>query len=369
MSKKARKEIVEIRKEREHKTEVLGRAVTLLKKLPEGKQKDQLRSLLRTYLINNGCSLLVTPEYQISPEHKQLIRDDCNGCISGINSGLLSKDYVEAFDDTKKRRMRRIETYGTALRSSVFEREMAQYPSYRHVRKYLLINLINEGVRPEIIQKMNIADFRSFIHDHCYDEFMAYREREGFVKAFIRTNEQEFYSLLCNSGEHPIYVENLIQRMNETGSAASFEMEYKGQIITGVGFDIDHKDPLYCPNDITSYPEVNARRSLNLVEIGAHRLKHAVERMVISPDGAKTYEKIMMPQYCAALLDFEHKILYDFDNPQHVVIAQRPNIDNLILINKVEALVNSITLSNENKRGKSSRNYINKNGRNDGPRR
>ena len=42
---------------------------------------------------------------------------------------------------------------------------------------------------------MNIADFRSFIKDYCYDEFAAYHDREGFVKTFIRTNEQDFYNL------------------------------------------------------------------------------------------------------------------------------------------------------------------------------
>ena len=362
MSKKIRKDIVAIRNERKHTFDVLQRATSLLKELPKGRQKEQLLSLLRDYAINNDCSLLITPEYNISPEHKALIRDDCSGNISGLSSSLLSEDYQAALKDKNLKRMILIGKYEAALLDSVYEREMAQYPSYGAVRHSLLVHLIQERIGPQAIRRMNIADFRSFVHEYCRDDFAAYHEQEGFVKVFIRNNEQEFYDLLYSNGEHPAYIEQLIKNMHKNGSAAAFEMKYKGQIITGPGFNIDHKHPLYCPSDIKSYPETNAKPSLNLLEEGMHIFKHKFER-IIEDNGVKMYEKIMMPQYCAAALDFEHKIFFDFDDPQHKVISPSPRVDNHILINKIATLVNSIEHSNSRPMSHNQFRYYNRTGR------
>ena len=361
MSKKFRKEIVEIRREREKSSAVLSKAACLLKKLPKSKTKEQLLSLLRSYVINNGCSLLVTPENSIAPEHKLLIRDDCSGYISNLTTEHLSPEYASFLEKGIKNKSCHLEKYAEALDESVFQREMMQYPSYASVKYPLLLNLIQEKATPELIKKMNIADFRSFINTFCHDKFIEHHEKQNFVKHFINSNEQQFYDLLCNNGEYPAYVEALIHNMKTTGSAAAFELEYKGQTISGVGFDIDHKNPIYCPNDISSYADVNKPSSLNLVEINTHRLKHALERAVPNIDGNKMYEKIIMPQYCSAMLDFEHFCLYDFNNPQHIVTPSKSNIDNRIFLNKIETMVNSISLPKTKTQNKDMRRYINKN--------
>ena len=66
MSKRARKEMVEAKKMVEKASLVLQRASKLLSALPPGPRKEQLIDMLRMYVINNNCSLIVTPEHPIS---------------------------------------------------------------------------------------------------------------------------------------------------------------------------------------------------------------------------------------------------------------------------------------------------------------
>ena len=88
MSGKARRELMESKRECEHAAYVLEGAYRTLASLPNGEDKEHLISMLRMYVINNNCSLIVTPESPISAEHKLLIRDDCNGLIKGTGGHL-----------------------------------------------------------------------------------------------------------------------------------------------------------------------------------------------------------------------------------------------------------------------------------------
>lgn len=362
MSKRARKELVEAKKMAEKASDVLGRASRLLTALPAGPRKEQLIEMLRMYVINNNCSLIVTPEHPISREHKLLIRDDCNGNISNIVSEYLSPAYQQALKVQGGGIMREIEEYRRALEHSVYGREMADYPSYGAIERPLLVNLISQRIAPQVIESMSISDFRDFVKEYCYADFVKYREKNGFVKVFIRENEDGFYALLRENGVHPAYVDQLIANMRDKGSADEFELSYKGQIITGPGFDIDHKNPVYCPNDIAMYPEVNYPKSLAIVEKNIHRLKHKLERMVTLDDGSKQYEKILLPRYCAAMLDFERFLVHDFSNPERRISAPQPQANNLIYLNKIDSFVTNVNLSNETTRGRAVRNYVNKRG-------
>ena len=364
MSGKSRKDMVEARRCRENAQHVLELAMKALVALPNGDEKKRLVSLLRRYVINNNCSLIVTPENPISPEHKLLIRDDCNGNISNIVGEYLSPEYLAAL---KRKKTKRDKMYGTAmyrqaLNDSIYRQEMFGYKSYAAIEYPLLVNLMSNGISPDVIAKMNISDFRSFVKDFCYDEFVKYREKEGFVKVFIRENEQDFYTLLRDNGVHPAYVDRLIENMHTKGCADSFEFEYKGQIITGPGFSIDHKNPVYCPNNIASYPEVNDPNSLAMVENNIHRLKHKLERRVEMEDGIIGYEKILLPQYCAAMLDFEHYVVHDFNQPNRKIIPSPAHGNNLVHLNKIETFINNLDLQNSSQRGKTAATYINKNG-------
>lgn len=364
MSGRSRKDLVEARRNYETVQYVLGSAMKALVALPNGDEKKRLVSILRQYVINNNCSLIVTPENPISPEHKHLIRDDCNGKISDIVSEYLSPEYVAAL---KRKKTRRDKMYGTsmyrqALRDSVYEREMKGYKSYGAIEYQLLINLVSKGISPNIIVNMGISDFRDFVKEFCYEDFVKYREKEGFVKVFIRENEQDFYTLLRDNGVHPAYVDRLIENMHTKGCADSFEFEYKGQIITGPGFSIDHKNPVYCPNNIAAYPEVNEPNSLAMVENNTHRLKHKLERRVEMEDGMIGYEKILLPQYCAAMLDFEHYVVHDFNQPNRKIIPSPAHGNNLVHLNKIETFVNGLDLQNSSQRGKTSPTYVNKKG-------
>ena len=362
MSKRARKEMVEAKRMMEKSSDILLRASKLLSALPAGSQKEKLIDMLRMYVINNNCSLIVTPEHPISYEHKLLIRDDCNGNISNIVSEYLSPEYQQALKVQGGGIMYDLERYRQALEHSVYKREMADYPSYQAIEYPLLVNLVSHKIAPRIIETMSISDFRDFVKEYCYDDFVKYREENGFVKVFIRENEYEFYTMLRENGVHPAYVDQLIANMHDKGTADEFELEYKGQVITGPGFDIDHKNPVYCPNDIAMYPEVNYPSSLAIVEKRTHRLKHKLERMVTLEDGSKRYEKILLPRNCAAMLDFERILVHDFNNPRRRISAPQPQANNLIYLNKIDMFVTNINLMNENAHNKAAKNYVNKRG-------
>lgn len=359
MSRKARKEMTEARKTRENSAFILSHAFETLNALPNGAARERLLDMLRMYVINNNCSLIVTPERPIAREHKLLIRDDCNGNISNIVTEYLSPSYLQALK-VREEGMFFIKDYSEAFQKSVFQREMTDYPSYKSIENTVLNNLISHKISPNIIKNMNISDFRDFVKEFCYDDFTKYREKNGFVKVFIRENEYQFYHLLRDNGVHPAYVDALIANMHEKGSADEFKLEYKGQLITGPGFDIDHKNPVYCPDDISMYPEVNYPRSLAIVEKNAHRMKHKLERMIVSEDGGKRFEKILLPQYCAAVLDFENFLVHDFENPERHVSLPRPRADNLIYLNKIDSFVNSPAVVNEIARCKMLKSYANK---------
>ena len=96
MSRKARKEMTEARKTRENSAFILSYAFETLNALPNGAARERLLDMLRMYVINNNCSLIVTPERPIAREHKLLIRDDCNGNISNIVTEYLSPSYLQA---------------------------------------------------------------------------------------------------------------------------------------------------------------------------------------------------------------------------------------------------------------------------------
>lgn len=358
---RARKEFIEARRMNEHASDILERAMQTLNILPNGKKRTQLLEAVRSYAFNNNSTLLTSPENPIPPEHKRLIRDDCNGNISSMVKERLSPEYLLARKNQEEP-MQPIECYRKALKNSVYGREMMIYPTYKAVEHPLMINLINQRLSPEVIEQMRIADFRDFVKEFCYDDFVKYREKEGFVKVCINQVEFEFYHMLRDNGVHPAYVDQLIKNMKEKGVADEFELEYKGQIITGPGFDIDHRNPVYCPEDIQSYYEVNLPQSLALLEKSTHRLKHKLEQQHVDSLGMKTYEKIILPQYCVAMLDFEHYVVHDFDNPERRLQPQRPHGNNLIYLNKINELVNSLDVLSKTQRGRSSKSYINKKG-------
>lgn len=229
MSKKVRKELMETKRECEHAAYVLGGAYRTLNALPNGEDKDHLISMLRMYVINNNCSLIVTPESPISAEHKLLIRDDCNGLIKGT-SGHLSEGYVEARREPTNA-VYNLSQYQDAFDESVFRREMCDYPTYRSIRKQLFCHLVDQRIPPQVIKSMEISDYRDFAREYCHEDFMKYREKEGFIKVFIRENEEEFRKLLQNGGVHPAYIEQLIKNMKEKAMRKNLKSNIKDKLL------------------------------------------------------------------------------------------------------------------------------------------
>lgn len=363
MSGKIRKELLEAKQKRDNIDSIYNKSLAILSSNTSAENKNRLIEMLRSYAFNNGCSLMSSPAKHISPEHKLLIRDDCSGNISNVINEYMSVGYLAAKRKKKQSdTLYNIKLYEQALQNSAYGHEMKDYPSYKAVEFPLLINLIDQKISPSIIRSMKISDFRDFIREYCYEEFSQYHEKKGFIKVFIKHNADSFYELLCSNAVHPAYVEKLIENMQTKGNAESFSFNYKGQTITGPGFDIDHKNPIYCPNDIKSYHEVNHPRSLAVVEKNTHRLKHRLERAINTDDDIKMYEKIILPTHCAAMLNFESYITYDFDNPRRQINQQQPAVSNLIFLNKINLFNSSINIEDENTHEKTKRKYINNQG-------
>lgn len=337
MSRK-RDSLVEARRDRENAQRILRAVSCALKMLPNGDLRNSLLNIVRTYIMNNNCSIVVHPESPILAEDKLLIRDDCNGNISGNLLEYMSPEYIEALktEGGKNKKLYGVSEYSRALEESIYGREMKGYNSYASIEYPLLINLVNQRIKPDIIRKMKKTDFRDFVKKFCYEEFMVYHEKKGFIKIFINENETDFYNLLCDNGTNPFFVEQLIKNMRTEGCADSFVFEYKGHEITGPGFDTDHKNPVYNPHDVASYAVVNTPPFLAVVEKDTHRLKHQLERRVELGDGVIVYEKLMWPKYSAAVLDFEHYLVHDFDNPNRKVISSPPHGNNLVFLNKID---------------------------------
>ena len=102
MAGKLRRELLDARRNREYLDFILGKALQVLTSDIDCEIKNRLIEMLRTYAINNNCSLMVTPANTISPEHKLLIRDDCNGNISGVVAEYMSDEYIAAKRKKKK---------------------------------------------------------------------------------------------------------------------------------------------------------------------------------------------------------------------------------------------------------------------------
>lgn len=360
MAGKLRRELIESKQKRDNIDCIIDKSLKILSSNVSLETKNHLIDMLRSYAFNNGCYLMSNPSNPILPEHKLLIRDDCNGTISNIVNEFMSDAYLAAKRKTlEEDTLYNIKLYDQALQSSVYGREMKEYPSYKSIEYPLLVNLIDQQIPPKLIRSMRISDFRDFIREYCCEEFAQYHEKKGFIKVFIKHNADNFYELLCSNAVHPAYVERLIENMQTKGSAESFSFDYKGQIISGPGFDIEHKNPIYCPNDIKSYHEVNHPRSLAVVEKNTHRLKHKLERAINTNDGIKMYEKVILPSHCSAMLNFESYITFDFDHPQHQVLQQPPSTNNLIFLNKIGQFITTINVENENSHEKARRKYIN----------
>ena len=103
---------------------------------------------------------------------------------------------------------------------------------------------------------------------------------------------------------------------------------------------------------------MNKPSSLAQVENTIHRLKHKLESRIIIDDGVFGYEKILLPQNCAAMLDFQHYIVHDFDNPNRKVMISSPRGNNFVHLNKIDTFVQGVKVRDEQTR---RRDYVNRN--------
>lgn len=84
--------------------------------------------------------------------------------------------------------------------------------------------------------------------------------------------------------------------------------------IEGPEFDRHHTIPVYSPNNVASLSEVNSFNKLCLIEKKFHRWLHKLEQAKVSDD-MLYFEKIMVPEHAACILNFETYIAHDFSNP------------------------------------------------------
>ncbi len=199
MASKRRREFVEHLRYRVFVLETLNTAMEILKRLPEGEAKHKLREGVRHYLYNNNYSCAITPERPIEPEYKLLIRDDCNGDIYAVDKSYLSFHYRYALKNAGVQSYAP-EDYAKALKRNKAWADMNSFPTYHSVEEIILLRMEKMQLPPNLVQAMRINDFRDFVRNNCAEEFVDFREKNSFVKAFINARESEFRDMLARGG-------------------------------------------------------------------------------------------------------------------------------------------------------------------------
>lgn len=366
MVSKSRRETVEYLKYLAFSNETVERAMTVFRLLPEGAPKQEMRELLRCYLYNNNYSCMITPERPIEPAYKMLIRDDCNGDIYAVDKNFLSFHYRYALKNAG------LENYDSgdyvkALAKNKAWSDMREFPTYRSVEGVMLSSLQQQQLPPNLIKAMAVNDFRDFVRNNCGEEFAEYRERKSFIKTFINAREQEFWDMLNRGNVDSRYSEALIEKMHKTGEAWDVVVyDENGKKIEGPEFDRHHTIPVYSPNNVASLSEVNSFGKLCLIEKRFHRWLHKLE-LAKSRDDMLYFEKIMVPDHAACILNFETYIAHDFSNPERKLFQMRPSSDNLIYLNRlVEATYRYSALVPTGKREKTPDKFVHRGGKGGG---
>ena len=334
MASKSRREAVEYLKYLAFANETVNKAMNVFRQLPEGEPKRQMRELLRHYLYNNNYACTITPERPIEPEYKMLIRDDCNGDIYAVDKNFLPFHYRYALKNAGLERYDSSD-YVKALKKNRAWNDMREFPTYRSVESLVLARMEQMQLPPNLIKALQVHDFRDFVRNNCEKEFARYRERKSFIKTFINARETEFREMLNRGGVDPRYTDALVEKMRKTGEAWDVVvLDENGKRIEGPEFDRHHTIPVYSPNNVASLSEVNSFNKLCLIEKKFHRWLHKLEQAKVSDD-MLYFEKIMVPEHAACILNFETYIAHDFSNPERRLFPMRPSGENLIYLNKL----------------------------------
>ena len=363
MASKVRREIQEHQRYRAFADEIVTRAMKVFARLPEGEPKKEMREALRHYLYNNNYSCMITPERPMAPEYKMLIRDDCNGDIYAVDKNFLSFHYRYALKNAGLEKYAAAD-YAKALKKCKAWEEMREFPTYRSVEEVMLERLYEQQLPPTLIKAMQINDFRDFVRTSCGEEFAGYRERKSFIKTFINAREDEFREMLKYAGVNPYYADALVDRMHKKGEAWDIVVcDREGNRIEGPEFDRHHIEPVYSPNNLSSLSEANSFGKLCLFEKRYHRFLHKLERAKISGD-LLYFEKMMVPENAACVLDFEHVVRHDFAAPERPLKQLRPGADNYHFLNRLEQLTNKyISLVPADKREKTPDKFVHRGGK------
>jgi len=360
LASKIRRQTLEYLKYQAFALETITNAMELLRHLPEGADKRYLRDQIRNYLYNNHYSCKMMPECPIKPEYKLLIRDDCNGNISAVDKAYQSFHYRYALKNPDRQSRTHAE-YAEILATNQAWQEIKEFSAYRAIEKVLLEKMKEHNFQPDLVRMMKINDFRDFVRMNCGAEFANYRGRVSFVKQFIHAREEEFRNMLDKVNVDKRYTEALVDRMFRYGEAWNVIVcDETGTLIKGPEFNRHHKYPVSSPHELKSLKEANDNKNLCLMEKHTHEWLHGLECASIR-GGILHFEKIMVPENAACIVNFDNYICHDFDNPERQFPSPKPLHSNFIYLNKLaETTLRLSRVANENKRSKSSAAYVNK---------
>lgn len=367
MAGKERRERVESIRYNVYGKEIVSKAMKTLRELPYGEPKKQQLLLMRQYLRNNHYQCTVSPERPIKPEYKLLIRDDCNGDIYAVDKNFLSFHYKYSMDMAQKRPEDIKSTtmdYVKVLQASNVWQDIRTFPSYEAVEA-LLIEKINQMRIPhQFIKAFEVNDFRDLVRNLCGKEFSEFRKRESQIKAFIKAKEESFREMLHLSGTDERYTNALVEKMKTKGEAWGVVIyDDDGRKIDGPEFDRHHTIPVYSPDDVESLNEVNDFNNICLIEKNFHHWLHKLERSYMQDD-VLYFEKIMVPENAACILNFETYIAHDYDNPERKIFMKQPRENNQIYLNKIsEATTCYAGLLPSTQREKTPNKYVHKGGK------
>ena len=332
---KRRKEQLENGRNRVSMENTIYSAVEVYRKLPQGDVKNQLFNAIVGYMEYNGFTRETSKGEEMAPEYKMIIRDDCYGDIAAVPQEYLSTYYRHAADYSNGYSP---EQYHQALMNSKKWQEMREFAAYKAIEKKMISCLGKQKISPSVVNSMNISDFRDFARTFCLKEFMAYREKENFVKTFINEREQQFDDMLRGNGVNGHYVDALLESMKTKGIAWDIEATDKnGYKVEGPEFDRHHTHPVSFRADGISISQTNLYDNLDLMEKNFHKYLHLLERKFFK-DGAFYFEKIITPSQAACILNFETMVKHDFSNPEERFMSPKQKCANPIYLNKIEQL-------------------------------
>ena len=113
------------------------------------------------------------------------------------------------------------EDYVKALQRNKAWADMNSFPTYHSIEELIRIRMEEMQLPPNLVQAMRINDFRDFVRNNCTEEFVDFRKKNSFIKAFIKCPRKRV-SAYVGQGVDERYTDALVEKMREKGKPGAW---------------------------------------------------------------------------------------------------------------------------------------------------